>query len=69
MATISQKFGEKIRKLRKVNKLTQEQLAETVKIDPKSIIEIEAGKRNPTLKTIYKLSKALKVSLPELFLL
>lgn len=61
MATYK-KLGEKIRIIRKERKLTQEQLAELAKIDPKSIIEIEAGKRNPTLKTLNKLAKALKTS-------
>lgn len=61
MATIYKKFGEKVRKYRKQQELSQEKLAEMAKIDPKSIIEIENGKRNPTLKTIKKIASALKV--------
>jgi transcriptional regulator with XRE-family HTH domain len=56
------KLGEKIRKIRKEHKLTQEQLAELAKIDPKSVIQIESGKRNPTLRTLNKIAYALKVS-------
>lgn len=56
------KLGENVRRIRKERKLTQEQLAELTNIDPKSIIAIEAGKRNPTFKTIQKIAKALKVS-------
>lgn len=56
------KLGEKIRSLRKERDLTQEKLAELAKVDPKSIISIETGKRNPTLKTLNKLAKALKTS-------
>lgn len=61
MATIYKKLGEKVRKVRKKQGLTQEKLAELARIDPKSIIEIEGGKRNPTLKTIRKIATALKV--------
>ncbi|OGH14562.1 MAG: hypothetical protein A3H50_01390 [Candidatus Levybacteria bacterium RIFCSPLOWO2_02_FULL_37_10] len=60
MATYK-KLGDKIRRTRKERNLTQEQLAELAKVDPKSIIDIEAGKRNPTLKTIHKIARALKV--------
>lgn len=66
MATIYEKFGLNIRKYRKSIEMTQEKLAEVAKIDPKSIISIENGVRNPTLRTIYKLAKALKVELKDL---
>lgn len=56
------KLGEKIKTLRKERKLTQEELAELAKVDPKSIIDIENGKRNPTFKTLGKIATALKVS-------
>lgn len=62
------RLGEKIRKLRKSRDLTQEQLAELANIDPKTVIELEAGKRaNPTLQTLNKLARALKTSLENLF--
>lgn len=65
MATYK-KLGEKIKKLRKEKGLTQEKLAELAKIDPKSVIQIENGKRNPTLKTINKIVIALKVHLSDI---
>jgi len=43
MATIYKKLGNNIRKIRKKKGLTQEELAERARIDPKSIIEIEEG--------------------------
>lgn len=61
MATIYQKVGARIRKIRKQQKITQEQLAEMAKVEPRTIIAIEQGKSNPTLKTVHKLAKALKV--------
>lgn len=60
------KLGDKIRRLRKEKGFTQEKLAELAKIDPKSIIDIESGKRNPTLKTITKLARSLNISLNKL---
>lgn len=60
------KLGEKIKKLRKEKGFTQEKLAELAKIDPKSVIAIEGGKRNPTLKTLSKIATALKVRLDDL---
>lgn len=67
MATLIEKFGKKIRELRKRQGLTQEKLAELARIDYSYLNLIEAGKRNPSLKRIAKLSRVLKVSLPELF--
>jgi len=61
MATIYEKTGDKIRKLRKQKGLTQEELADLAKVDPKSIISIEAGKRNVTLKTLKKIALALDI--------
>jgi len=66
MATIYNKFGLNVKKYRKASDITQEKLAELAKVDPKSIISIENGTRNPTLRTIYRLAKALKVSIGNL---
>ena len=66
MATIYQKVGENIKKLRKKQGLSQEKLAGLSKIDPKSIIQIENGKRNPTLKTLRRIAIALEIKPPEL---
>lgn len=66
MATIYEKVGENIRKLRIREGLSQQQLAEKAKLDLTSVSEIESGLRNPSLKTLYKISLALKVSLKEL---
>lgn len=61
------KLGGKIRKLRKGRNWTQETLAELANIDPKTVIELEAGKRaNPTLQTLNKLARVLKTSLEDL---
>lgn len=54
------KFGQHIRYLRREKDLTQDDLAEITHLDIKSINAIEKGERNPTLKTITKIAKALK---------
>ena len=66
MSTTYKKLGIKVRKLRKVKGLTQEELAERIGRDPRTIVAIEAGERNPTLQTIQRLSKALGVPQSEL---
>lgn len=68
MTSIYQKFGERVRELRKDRGLSQEKLAEKMKLkDVRTIVAIETGKRNPTLKTINKISKALQINIKELF--
>jgi transcriptional regulator with XRE-family HTH domain len=58
MTSIYQKFGERVRELRKDRGLSQEKLAEKMKLkDVRTIVNIETGKRNPTLKTINRNSK------------
>ena len=61
MATIYQNLGQNIRKIRKKKGITQEKLTELAKIDPKSVIQIENGKRNLSLKTLKKISFALNL--------
>lgn len=67
MATIYEKLGSNIKKLRTKRGLTQEELAEKAKLDLTSVNEIESGLRNPSVKTLYKISLALKISLEDLF--
>jgi transcriptional regulator with XRE-family HTH domain len=46
--------------------LTQEKLAELTDLDPTYISGIERGRRNPALKNIVKIAKALKTSVAKL---
>lgn len=60
------KIGKKIRRLRKEQELTQKGLAEIMKkeighIDYTYIGRIERGEQLPSLKTLYRISKALQV--------
>lgn len=61
------KFGIKLKYLRLMNNLTQEQLAERLKVDAHYLSDIERGKRNISLKTVYKIATALGVDPEKLF--
>ena len=63
-----QKLGQKIKELRAIQKMTQEDLAFAVGIDRSYMGFLERGERNPTLSNTIKIAKSLKVSLSELFL-
>ena len=60
-AAIKRQFGAKLRQLRKEKGLSQEEVALEAGLDLTSVNEIEMGRRNPTLITINKLSRALGV--------
>jgi len=64
---ILQRFGLGIKKLRQERGLSQEKLAEIADLHRTYINLVESGKRNISLKNIYRLSKALGVSIHELF--
>jgi transcriptional regulator with XRE-family HTH domain len=57
------KFGSNIREIRRRKNLTQEQVAELARINPKYLGEIERGLKNPTARIIQKLADALDVRL------
>ncbi len=61
MQDIYGEIGKSIRLMRKKRNLNQETLAFKIGMDARSIVSIENGDRNPTIKTIYKICKALKI--------
>ncbi len=61
-----QKLGKKVKLLRAEAELSQERLGEITGLDRTYISGIERGVRNPSLRNIEKLAKALKVSVSEL---
>ena len=64
---ILERIGKKIKSIRKNSGLTQEKLAEKINVHPTYIGKIESGKNNPSILLLYKLSKALKIKLSDLF--
>ena len=64
---IKQKFGEKIKSLRKEKGLSQEKLAHLSKLDRTYIPSIEKGERNVSITVIEKLALALEIEIINLF--
>ncbi len=67
MASISEKFGNKVRKLREQRKMSQLGLAQKSGLDLTTINEVENGNRDPMLKTIWRMANALGVKISQLF--
>lgn len=61
------RLGKRIKELREQNKLTQLDIASSCDFEKTSISRIEAGRTNPTVTTLYKISIALGVELKDLF--
>ena len=59
-------LGWRVRQLRENNHWTQETLAARSTLDRSYIAGIEAGLRNPSVKALAKIARALSVSLSEL---
>lgn len=55
-------FGSILRKLRSKKRLSQEALAAACKLDRTYISLLERGLRQPTLSTVFRLSRVLGVS-------
>ncbi len=56
-----------IKKLRKLKKISQEELAARAFLDCTQLSKIERGISNPTIKTLHKISNALHIPLSKLF--
>jgi transcriptional regulator with XRE-family HTH domain len=67
MKDIKKLFGKRVRELRLAKGLSQEELAFRADIHRTYLGGIERGERNPALKNIAAIAKALGVSLSELF--
>jgi transcriptional regulator with XRE-family HTH domain len=60
------KFAQRLRKLRKAHKMSQEKLAEKADLSLTFIGYLERAEKNPTLTTLNKIAKALNMSPSEL---
>jgi transcriptional regulator with XRE-family HTH domain len=63
---IKEKFGQRLKTLRKAEGLSQEELAERSYLNRPYISGIEQGKRNVSLEVMEKLAEALGVAVGEL---
>lgn len=57
-----------LKKFRQLEELTQEQLAEKVGVRRETIMRLEAGKYNPSLKLAIDISRAVHASIEEIFI-
>ena len=57
----------KIKELREKRSLTQEALAEKVDVTRQTILFLEKGKYNPSLRLAYKIAKVLNSKIEDLF--
>ncbi len=60
------KVAANIKKIRQEKKLTQADLAYLCGFEKQNMQRIEAAKTSPTLKTLLKISSALKIDMKEL---
>lgn len=67
MDDIRKGLGKRIRTLRKLKALTQEELGEKAGISYKFVGEIERGKVNPSLDSLVRIANALGVKAGDLF--
>lgn len=61
------KLGQRIKKHRIKKNMTQNDLAIECEFEKASMSRIESGLANPTIRTLYKISKALDIEMAELF--
>lgn len=64
---IKKSLGAKIQQIRKSLKMTQDQLAEQVGMEPQNISMIETGRNYPTPENLAKIAQSLGVEVFELF--
>ena len=60
-------FGANVRRWRKERGLSQEELAARAELHPTYLSGIETGYRNPTVKIVGRIARALKVRPSQLF--
>lgn len=67
MSSTLEKFGARVRDLRKDAGLSQEKFAELAQLHRTYISGVERGERNASLSSISRIANALNISLSELF--
>lgn len=60
-------YGNKVRQIRKDKGVSQEKLAELAELDRTYISDIENGKRNVSIETMFKIANALQSPLIKFF--
>lgn len=65
--TLKSLFGRRIRSIRKLRDLTQEELAESSQLSAEYISKLERGQASPSFEVIVQIANALEVDPSELF--
>lgn len=66
MKNINQKIGMVVRKQRLLTHMSQEKLGEVTGLHRTYISDVERGKRNITIISLYKIANALHINLSDL---
>ena len=64
---INKVFGKKVAEMRKMQHLSQEELADRCNVHRTYIGSIERGEKSPTLNTVEKIAKGLNVEISIIF--
>ncbi len=67
MKTTKKLLGGRIKEIRKLRRLSQEELSEKIDIDPKHLSRIEVGRGFPSLDTLERLADTLQIDIKDLF--
>jgi transcriptional regulator with XRE-family HTH domain len=67
MKTTKELLGARIKELRRNKKISQEELAEQIGVEPQHMSRIESGRSYPSIDRLEKISTALKVPLKDFF--
>lgn len=62
------KFICRLKRYRQLKELTQEQLADIVGVRRETIMRLEAGKYNPSLKLAIDISRAVDIPIEKIFI-
>lgn len=60
-------IGERVREIRRKRGLSQKELAEAADVSQATIAQLETGRKDPSVKTLRKLSDALDIDIATLF--
>lgn len=64
---IKKQVGNRIKELRKIKNISQEELAFNANVDKKYLSDIELGKRNVSITILHSIIIALEISIKEFF--
>jgi len=64
---IKQKVGLRIKELRALKNLSQEEVANTAEMERSFMTHIESGRRNISIETLQRILTALEISFQEFF--